>query len=73
MSTEHTPRSQVHVFGKAPPKAWDDYGIFCKAAPDLLEALEDLVEKIEDAGWHHEITETARSAIAKAKGETDGN
>lgn len=38
------------------------------AAPELLDALEDLVERAEDAGWHHELTETAREAIKKAKG-----
>ena len=36
------------------------------AAPELLEALQDLVDKINDAGWHPEITETAREVIERA-------
>jgi len=46
------------------------------AAPDLLEALEklyravsDVTSSVEDLGYGEEL---ARAAIAKAKGDTDG-
>lgn len=39
------------------------------AAPLLLEALEQLVEQCEEAGWHKELLETAREAIKEAKND----
>ena len=38
------------------------------AAPELLEALEGLVDSIECAGWHPSHVEQAKEVIAKAKG-----
>jgi len=38
------------------------------AMPDLLEACQRLVSQAEDAGWHPELLESARDAIAKALG-----
>lgn len=40
------------------------------AAPELLEALESLLAQVEQYG-HKPECDTARAAIAKAKGETD--
>lgn len=40
------------------------------AAPDLLEALELLLDKIGTVVWHDDYSaEMARAAIARAKGE----
>jgi len=39
------------------------------AAPELLEELESLVEKVLDAGWHEELVEEARAVIEKAREE----
>ena len=38
------------------------------AAPELLEALEELVESAKCAGWHPSHIEQAKEVIAKAKG-----
>lgn len=40
------------------------------AAPEMLNALEVLVEKINNDEWFAEWSEIALAAIAKAKGET---
>lgn len=40
------------------------------AAPELLEALEEAVCALEVCGKDYRATEIARTAIAKAKGET---
>ena len=39
------------------------------AAPDLLEALELMVDTYDDGGWPSSTLVIARAAIAKAKGE----
>jgi hypothetical protein len=44
------------------------------AAPDLLEALELMLDRFRDTEgsygqWEEEATENARAAIAKARGE----
>jgi hypothetical protein len=41
------------------------------AAPDLLEALEELLTRMRISGPHSSI-EKAHKAIAKAKGKTGG-
>lgn len=38
------------------------------AAPDLLEALKDLVSQIEDGSWNDILTGQAEDAIDKAEG-----
>jgi hypothetical protein len=40
------------------------------AAPDLLDALKNLVAQVDDNAWTREEIADARAAIAKATGET---
>jgi hypothetical protein len=47
-----------------------DWEAFDSAAPELLEALELLVDTYEDGGWPSAAIVIAKAAIAKAKGES---
>jgi len=49
-------------FGEAGPHVF-------AAAPELLEALESIVEQLDSEGGYY-VSDAARAAIAKAKGET---
>ena len=40
------------------------------AAPELLEALEDIIEQLDTCEGGYYVSAAARAAIAKAKGET---
>ncbi len=41
----------------------------CSAAPELLEALKDMIRYLDNNGREADVSENAREVIAKAEGE----
>lgn len=70
--TEDTARAEIERTNEATAGNVDTRAMplsVVQAAPDLLAALESLVEIAEYQGISPLLTEVARAAIAKAKGE----
>ena len=69
------PESECYVVTASDPEAvWGAVGreedaCLIAAAPELLEALESLVQRVGGDEWFAEWAGMARAAIAKAKGE----
>jgi hypothetical protein len=70
-----SPESRCRIATASDPEAvWGAIGreedaCLIAAAPELLEALESLVQRVGGDEWFAEWAGMARAAIAKAKGE----
>ena len=53
------------------PEHIANIAIIC-AAPDLLEALKDMIRYLDNNGKESDVSELARLSIAKAEGREDG-
>jgi hypothetical protein len=67
--TETTGFSVAKISNEHPEQTHANALLF-KAAPDLLEELEWMLDKATQAGWPTYLLKPAQEAVKKARGET---